>query len=56
MNTEYEQGTYVGSVHPHNGYYAGDFSDHPFPTWQQLRQLANMPCRPVSGDVGRQGP
>jgi hypothetical protein len=23
---EEEQGTYTGSRHPHNGYYAGDFS------------------------------
>ena len=23
---EEERGTYVGHVHPHNGYYAGDFS------------------------------
>ena len=29
MNTEYEQGTYVGTPHHHNGYYAGDFSDRP---------------------------
>ncbi len=25
---EQEQGTYVGSRHTHNGYYAGDFSQH----------------------------
>ena len=23
--SEYESGTYTGHVHPHNGYYAGDF-------------------------------
>jgi hypothetical protein len=23
---EAESGTYVGHLHPHNGYYAGDFS------------------------------
>jgi hypothetical protein len=23
--SEYESGTYTGRVHPHNGYYAGDF-------------------------------
>jgi hypothetical protein len=23
---EQESGTYIGRVHPHNGYYAGDFS------------------------------
>jgi len=28
---EVESGTYTpGSVHPHNGYYAGDFSSAPF--------------------------
>ncbi len=26
---EEEQGTYVRSPHPHNGYYAGDFSAQP---------------------------
>ena len=26
---EQEQGTYVRSPHPHNGYYAGDFSARP---------------------------
>ena len=26
---ETEQGTYVGVEHPHNGYYAGDFSQVP---------------------------
>lgn len=25
---EEESGTFSGSVHPHNGYYAGDFSRH----------------------------
>jgi len=24
--SEYESGTYTGHVHPHNGYYAGDFA------------------------------
>jgi hypothetical protein len=26
---EEERGTYTGSWHRHNGYYAGDFSDQP---------------------------
>jgi hypothetical protein len=26
---EEESGTYTGTWHPHNGYYAGDFSDQP---------------------------
>lgn len=25
ITIEEERGTYVGSPHPHNGYYAGDF-------------------------------
>ena len=25
INIEHESGTYTGRVHPHNGYYAGDF-------------------------------
>ena len=40
---ESEQGTYVGSRHPHNGYYAGDFSSSRYatptpgdrPTWRR---------------------
>ena len=27
---EEETGTYRGKQHPHNGYYAGDFSGQPF--------------------------
>ena len=27
---EEEFGTFVGTPHPHNGYYAGDFTDVPF--------------------------
>jgi hypothetical protein len=27
---EEESGTYTGRVHPHNGYYAGDFADLPY--------------------------
>jgi len=26
---EEESGTYTGRMHPHNGYYAGDFSGQP---------------------------
>lgn len=29
---ETDSGTYTGRVHPHNGYYAGDFSGRPVPT------------------------
>lgn len=31
ITIEEERGTYVGSPHPHNGYYAGDFSRFPAP-------------------------
>ena len=31
ITIEEERGTYVGSPHPHNGYYAGDFSWYPAP-------------------------
>jgi hypothetical protein len=33
---EFESGTATGRVHPHNGYYAGDFSSprrEPAPAW-----------------------
>lgn len=40
MNTEHEQGTYTRiHRHRHNGYYAGDFSGHQFPTEEQLQVL-----------------
>jgi hypothetical protein len=39
MDTEQEQGTFTGSAAHHRGYYAGDFSDRPFPTVTQLRAL-----------------
>ena len=29
---EEESGAWTGWIHPHNGYYAGDFSDVPRPT------------------------
>jgi hypothetical protein len=41
---EQEQGTYVGSRHAHNGYYAGDFS--------QTRPASEQP-RPIA--AGRSG-
>jgi hypothetical protein len=31
MLIEEESGTYTGRYHPHNGYYAGDFSRRPAP-------------------------
>lgn len=53
MDTEYEQGSYTGSTHHrHNGYYAGDFSDRPFPTvpLQALVAVRPQPCRSVLVD------
>ena len=45
---EVESGTYAPqSVHPHNGYYAGDFSSVPF-RQPDLRALA-APTRGVTG-------
>lgn len=29
---EQESGTFTGRLHPHNGYYAGDFSDPSYET------------------------
>jgi hypothetical protein len=42
MDTEHEQGTFTGTSSRHRGYYAGDFSDQPFPTDQQLRALWHL--------------
>jgi hypothetical protein len=39
---EAESGTWTGSIHPHNGYYAGDFSDAPPPTQSQLDALITI--------------
>jgi hypothetical protein len=41
---EEESGTWTGSIHPHNGYYAGDFSDVPPLTQSQLDALMTV-CR-----------
>jgi hypothetical protein len=41
---EAESGTWTGSIHPHNGYYAGDFSDIPPATQSQLAALMSL-CR-----------
>jgi hypothetical protein len=37
--SEYETGTYTGHVHPHNGYYAGDFG--PRGTCSMTRPASN---------------
>ena len=39
---EVESGPCTGWVHPHNGYYAGDFSDVPLPTQSQLAALMTL--------------
>lgn len=39
---EQESGTWTGRIHPHNGYYAGDFSDAPQPTQSQLDALITL--------------
>lgn len=39
---EEESGTWTGWIHPHNGYYAGDFSDVPPPTQSQLAALMTL--------------
>jgi hypothetical protein len=41
---EQDSGTWTGSTHPHNGYYAGDFSDVPPLTPSQLDTLMAV-CR-----------
>jgi hypothetical protein len=39
---EEESGTYTGSRHSHNGYYAGDFSRTPMRTADELSALARL--------------
>lgn len=43
LNVEEEHGIYTGTSHPHNGYYAGDFSAHRFLTQDQLAALYRSP-------------
>ena len=43
LNFEEEHGIYTGTVHPHNGYYAGDFSAHRFLTGDELAALYRRP-------------
>jgi len=40
---EEESGTFTGRVHPHNGYYAGDFGSHPRVA-QIASYQAEAPC------------
>jgi hypothetical protein len=46
---EQESGTWTGSIHPHNGYYAGDFSDSPPPTQIELAALMSLGRDPSVG-------
>jgi hypothetical protein len=39
---EEESGTYTGSLHRHNGYYAGDFSRDPVRSASELSVLAKL--------------
>ena len=47
MILEAESGTWTGSIHPHNGYYAGDFKDVPPTTQSQLDALMTV-CRELT--------
>ena len=39
---EEESGTYTGTLHTHNGYYAGDFTRNPRSTAGELAALAKL--------------
>ncbi|MFG1812207.1 hypothetical protein ACGFIF_00460 [Kribbella sp. NPDC049174] len=39
---EIDSGTWTGSTHPHNGYYAGNFSDVPSPTQSDLDAMISV--------------
>ena len=39
---EEESGTYTGSLHRHNGYYAGDFTRNPVRSASELSVLAKL--------------
>jgi hypothetical protein len=47
---EQDSGTWTGSIHPHNGYYAGDFSDVPPATQGQLAALMSLCPDPARRD------
>jgi hypothetical protein len=51
---EEETGTNAGRTHPHNGYWAGDFTSHA--TSQGPRVLSNDPRPSCSIRVCAQGP
>jgi hypothetical protein len=39
---EEDRGSYTGSLRRHNGYYAGDFTEHPMRTASELSALAKV--------------
>ena len=53
---EEETGTYTGTRHRHNGYYAGDFSRHPIATPEQLAAIARMRLPTLRGVDDGGGP
>jgi hypothetical protein len=46
--TEMETGTCSGRVHPHNGYYAGDFSTQRYPVRETPQRGSSAPTPLVS--------
>jgi hypothetical protein len=50
--SEDESGTWHGRVHPHNGYYAGDFKDVPMATPRQLAAITAL-YKPGPARAGR---
>jgi len=51
-NIEEEHGWYTGTVHPHNGYYAGDFRDRPHVS-ADLRYVNRIAASSSRGSTGR---
>jgi hypothetical protein len=53
LTIESESGTWTGSRHPHNGYYAGDFSDVPSVPQGQLAGFRSAPARSARAALGQ---
>ena len=49
---EEESGTYTGRMHPHNGYYPGDFFAPRTATVATTSSASSQPLHPVPGFVG----
>jgi len=45
---EEERGTFVGSRHPHNGYYAGDFRNVPTRANSRTREVRVLSTLPTT--------